>query len=235
MMKIARRAGLELAAINRVRARAAGDPRPGRREMLQNRSVSKAGESLQTQGTHAFARFTYRFYQCRPAPGDPNRRILLKRLFLLAISLLSLPSCDDDVVGDDPSNVAGRWIYKASELTGPEVTCSTSDVVLNLVRAPGSIRLDSRFEGSAFSFTMECRRDERTATLLFTEGASVVNGEIDEGLVAFDFEVPDFLHTGSVTEDSMGGTVATRLDLRQSPLSDAGIVTLIGEWTAVRD
>lgn len=154
---------------------------------------------------------------------------------LLAIALLGLPSCDDDVVGDDPSNVAGRWVYEASELTGPEVTCTTSEVVLTLVRAPGSIRLDSRFEGSAFSFTMQCRRDDRTATLLFTEGASVVNGEIEEGLVAFDFIAPDFIHTGTVTEDSMGGTVATRLDLRQSPLSEAGIVNLIGEWTAVRD
>ena len=154
---------------------------------------------------------------------------------LLAITLLGLPSCDDDVVGDDPSNVAGRWVYQASELIGPEVTCTTSDVVLTLVRAPGSIRLDSRFEGSAFAFTMVCQRDDRTATILFTEGASVVNGEIDEGLVAFDFAAPDFLHTGVVSEDSMGGIVATRLDLTQSPLSDAGIVNLIGEWTAVRD
>lgn len=158
----------------------------------------------------------------------------MKRLFLLAISLLWLPSCDDDVVGDDPSNVAGRWIYQASELSGPEVTCSTSDVVLTLVRA-GSLRLDSRFEGSAFSFRMECQRGDRTATLLFTQGASVVNGQIEQGLVAFDFEAPDFIHTGSVTEDSMGGTVATRLDLTQTSLSDVGIVNLIGEWTAVRD
>lgn len=154
---------------------------------------------------------------------------------LMAGTLLALPSCDDDVITDDPSNVAGRWVYQATQLTGPEVTCTTSDVVLTLVRAPGSIRLDSRFDGSAFAFTMECRRDDRTATLLFTEGASVVNGEIDGGLVAFDFEAPDFIHTGEVTEDSMRGTVATRLDLTQSSLSDAGVVNLIGEWTAVRD
>lgn len=157
------------------------------------------------------------------------------RAVLLAISVLGLPSCDDDVVGNDPSNVAGRWVYQAAELTGPEVTCTTSEIVLTLVRAPGSIRLDSRFAGSAFAFTMECRRDERTVTLLFSEGASVVNGQIDEGLVAFDFEAPDFIHTGEVTEDSMGGTVATRLDLTQSSLSDAGVVNLIGQWSAVRD
>jgi hypothetical protein len=33
----------------------------------------------------------------------------------------------------------------------------------------------------------------------------------------------------------MGGTVATRLDLSQSPLSQVGSVNLVGEWTAVRD
>lgn len=167
--------------------------------------------------------------------SPPGRALRAGRAVLLAISVLALPSCDDDVVGNDPSNVAGRWVYQAAELTGPQVTCTTSEIVLTLVRAPGSIRLDSRFEGSAFAFTMECRRDDRTATLLFTEGASVVNGEIDEGLVAFDFEAPDFIHTGEVTEDSMGGIVATRLDLSQSSLSDAGVVNLIGEWTAVRD
>ena len=165
----------------------------------------------------------------------PDRASRPVRAVLLAISLLALPSCDDDVVGNDPSNVAGRWVYQAAELTGPEVTCTTSEIVLTLVRAPGSIRLDSRFAGSAFALTMVCRRDYRTATLLFTEGASVVNGEIDEGLVAFDFEAPDFIHTGEVTEDSMGGIVATRLDLTQSSLSDAGVVNLIGEWSAVRD
>lgn len=153
----------------------------------------------------------------------------------LAISLLCLLSCDDNPVGDDATNVTGRWLYQASELTGPEVSCSTSDVVLTLVQAPGSIRVDARFEGSAFAFRMECRQGERTATLQFTGATSVVNGEIEDGIVAFDFDAPDFIHTGTLVDGSMGGTVATRLDLRQSSLSEVGIVNLIGEWTAVRD
>lgn len=190
---------------------------------------------MKPQGSYGLALAPKRAIRWSVVRADPNRSGLPRLTILLAIFLLVLPSCDDNTVEGDPSNVAGRWVYRALELTGPEVTCSTSDVVLTLVRAPGSIRLDSRFEGSAFAFTMECRRDDRTATLLFTAGASVVNGEIDGGLVAFDFEAPDFIHTGSVIEDSMGGFVATRLDLTQSSLSDAGIVNLIGEWTAVRD
>lgn len=190
---------------------------------------------MKPQGNYGLALAPQRAIRSSVVRPHPNRSVLPRLTVLLAIFLLGLPSCDDNTVEGDPSNVAGRWVYRALELTGPEVTCSSSDVVLTLVRAPGSIRLDSRFEGSAFAFTLECRRDDRTATLLFTAGASVVNGEIDGGLVAFDFEAPDFIHTGSVTEDSMGGIVATRLDLTQSSLSDAGIVNLIGEWTAVRD
>ena len=62
----------------------------------------------------------------------------------------------------------------------------------------------------------------------------IAEGEIEDGVLAFDFGFPDFLHTGVFGEDSMGGTVATRLDLTQSPLSQVGMVNLVGEWIAVR-
>jgi hypothetical protein len=152
------------------------------------------------------------------------------------IALLAyLTACDDDgpVGGDD--DVSGRWLYRAVELRGTEVTCSTSEVVLTLVRTPGSIGVDARFDGSAFAFSMDCERGEQTARLMFTGGTSVVNGEIEDGFVAFDFVAPDFIHTGTVDGGVMSGTVATRLDLSQSPLSQVGIVNLIGEWEAVRD
>ena len=165
--------------------------------------------------------------------GDVMSSTLRAVSFLSLLGLLS--ACDGNPVGEDASNVSGRWIYRASELTGTEVTCSTSDVVLTLVRAPGSIRVDARFQGSAFAFSMECQGGDRSATLLFTGGTSVVNGEIEGGVVAFDFEAPDFIHTGTVVDGAMSGTVATRLDLSQSPLSEVGIVNLIGEWEAVRD
>jgi hypothetical protein len=146
-----------------------------------------------------------------------------------------LASCDDDgpVGGDD--DLTGRWTYRATDLRGTEVTCSTSDVVLTLVRTPGSISVDARFDGSAFAFSMDCRRGEQTARLMFTGGTSVANGEVEDGAVAFDFVAPDFIHTGTISGDVMSGTVATRLDLSQSPFSQVGIVNLIGEWEAVRD
>lgn len=158
------------------------------------------------------------------------------RRFALLVALPAyLAACDDDgpVGGDE--DVSGRWLYRAMELRGTEVTCSTSEVVLTLVRTPGSIGVDARFDGSAFAFSIDCERGEQTARLMFTGGTSVVNGEIEDGLVAFDFAAPDFIHTGTIGDAVMSGTVATRLDLSQSPLSQVGIVNLIGEWEAVRD
>lgn len=153
---------------------------------------------------------------------------------LLLGAVLSF-ACDGNPVVEGEPNMSGRWIYHASELQGTEVTCETTDVVLNLVGLPSSLRLDSQFDGSAFSFRMECRQGDRTATLLFTEGTAVLNGEVLDGVVGFDFAVPDFIHTGTVEGDVMSGTVATRLDLSQSPLSQVGTVNLVGEWVAVRD
>lgn len=159
----------------------------------------------------------------------------VRRIALLVALPAFLAACDDDgpVGGDE--DVSGRWLYRAMELRGTEVTCFTSEVVLTLVRTPGSIAVDARFDGSAFAFSIECERGEQTARLMFTGGTSVVNGEIEDGLVAFDFVAPDFIHTGTVSDGVMSGTVATRLDLGQSPLSQVGIVNLIGEWEAVRD
>jgi len=153
---------------------------------------------------------------------------------LLAL-LCAVPGCDGDGgTGTPGPNVAGRWAYRATALHGTQVSCSTSQVVLNLVRIPGSLRLDARFDGSAFAFQLECSQGERTATLRFTDGTSVLNGEIQDGVVAFDFGFPDFIHTGTLA-DEMGGTVATRLDLSGTPLSEVGVVNLVGEWEAVRD
>jgi len=159
----------------------------------------------------------------------------IRRFALLVALPVLLAACDDDgpVGGDE--DVSGRWLYRAMELRGTEVTCSTSEVVLTLVRTPGSIGVDARFVGSAFAFSIECERGEQTARLMFTGGTSVVNGEIEDGLVAFDFVAPDFIHTGTIGDAVMSGTVATRLDLSQSPLSQVGTVNLIGEWEAVRD
>ena len=158
----------------------------------------------------------------------------IRRLGLGFLVFLLVPACDGNPVTEGGPNLSGRWIYRATELRGTEVTCETSDVVLNLVQSPGSLQVDGRFDGSAFSFEVECTQGDRTATLLFTEGAEVLNGEIEDGIVAFDFGSPDFLHTGVIGEDSMGGTVAIRLDLTQSPLSQVGMANLIGEWIAVR-
>ena len=157
------------------------------------------------------------------------------RLPACVVLLGSLSACDGNPFDQGADNVSGRWNYRATELRGTEVVCTTSNILLTLIQTPGSLNVDARFNGSAFPFQMECREGERTATLLFTEGMSVVNGEVEDGVVAFDFTDPDFIHTGTVSDDVMSGTIATRLDLTQTPLSTVGVVNLFGQWEAVRE
>lgn len=161
--------------------------------------------------------------------------LLARRAPAALLALLLFPGCDGNPLDVGGPNLSGRWIYQATELRGTAVVCETSEVILTLVRTPGSLRVDARFDGSAFPFRVECRQGDRTATLLFTDGTSVLNGEIVEDVVAFDFGFPDFLHTGTIGDESMQGVVATRLDLSQSSLSQVGAVNLVGEWVAVRD
>lgn len=163
----------------------------------------------------------------------PGLRAPVTPLALLVLLILS--GCDGNPLDVGGPNLSGRWIYRATQLRGTGVVCETSEVVLTLVRTPGSLRVDARFDGSAFPFRIECRQGDRKATMLFTDGTSVLNGEIVDDVVAFDFAFPDFLHTGTVGDGSMGGVIATRLDLSQSPLSQVGAVNLVGEWIAVRD
>ena len=163
--------------------------------------------------------------------GGSSRRIMR----LLAL-LCAIPGCDGDGgTGTPGPNVAGRWVYRAVDLHGTQVSCSTSDVVLTLVRIPGSLRVDARFDGSAFAFQLNCSQEQRTARLQFNNGTSVLNGEIQGDIVAFDFGFPDFIHTGTLADGSMSGTVATRLDLSGTPLSEVGIINLVGQWEAERD
>ena len=154
-------------------------------------------------------------------------------LLLLAIS--SLAGCDDEgPVESGASAISGRWVYRAADLRGARVSCSTTEVVLTL-HAFGTLRVDAGFSGTGFAFRMECTDGERSATLLFSDGTSVVHGEVDDRAVAFDFSAPDFLHTGTLSGGVMQGTVATRLDLSGTPLSGSGVVNLVGTWEAVRD
>lgn len=157
----------------------------------------------------------------------------MRPLVLLCATLFAVACESEGPSGVDGASVNGRWIYVASEMTGTQVTCSTTEVTITLVQSP-SLQVDAVFEGTTFNFQVECSRGEQTATLLFTEGTTIENGEIDDGRVSFDFASPDFLHTGTLEGSTMSGTLATRLDLSDTPISNVGEVNLVGTWQAVR-
>lgn len=154
----------------------------------------------------------------------------------LALAFLAaVAGCDDDgsLGPDSIPRLTGQWVYTAPALEGVAVTCSTTPTRMNLVQT-GALEVDARFTGDILNFEIECRREGRSTALFFPEGSDVLNGELEDDRVAFDFEDPDFLHTGTIEGDRMSGTVATRLDLSGTILGDLGTVDLVGNWEAVR-
>lgn len=159
----------------------------------------------------------------------------MKRIAFLVLAVLTgVPRCDDGGLGPDRSpRLSGQWTYSATNLQGASVTCSSSSLRLTLIQS-ASIEVDAYFTGSTVDFEIECNRDDRKATLFFPEGTAVKNGAVEDGVVAFDFEQPDFIHTGTLQDGVMSGTVATRLDLTGTVLGDLGVVNLVGDWHATR-
>jgi hypothetical protein len=87
----------------------------------------------------------------------------------------------------------------------------------------------STFTGSYTGGTVTCTGPGGT----FSDdvGAGIVaNGSIAGSNVSFDFDSSDHRHTGTLSGNSISGTVTIRLDLG-SPL---GVVTLTGNFAAVR-
>lgn len=171
--------------------------------------------------------------------GMKQATALLDRLRALgvvaaaAILVLGAACEEDDPSGPDGIPVlGGRWTYEAS-FAGTGITCTLprADVLIDPV--VGDTRFDARFAGTISSFDISCEREGRRATLRFgTTG--IVNGLLRGDQIAFDFETPDLLHTGTVVGDRMEGTIAVRLDLTQTPLDVTDTLNLTGDWEADR-
>lgn len=164
----------------------------------------------------------------------------LRRVWLaafVAILLVALSSaCDDDIDGVEPrTNLTGRWIYRLDTLVGAGVSCEMEDeFLLDLVqRSVAGGRIDATFRGTSSRFRLVCRKD-RFRTLFDPTRTTVRDGVLDGAAVSFDFEAPNFRHTGEVVaEGEMAGELAFQFDFSGTQL-DVGTVNLVGRWIAVR-
>ncbi len=143
---------------------------------------------------------------------------------LLAAALASLTACGSDgPTGPQHANVSGAWTYSATNLSG---TTGGVTFACNIEGASMSLsQTGTTFTGMIGSSIMSCFAEGQQASAPLP-GAPVINGVVNGNNVLFDIETSH--NTGSVSGNSMSGTVTVWLDI------GLGLLRLTGNWGAVR-
>lgn len=139
---------------------------------------------------------------------------------VLVVGLLS--SCGDGGAGPSatPIDVEGAWNWSMTNVSGGGLSCSVLNGNLSLNQS------NNAFTGT-YDGNLRCVASGQTVIDVQTSGA-VVNGVVQGSGVRFDLDTQDFHLTGTVSGNSMSGTVTLRFDTGSS------VVTMSGNWLASR-
>lgn len=123
------------------------------------------------------------------------------------------------------TNLSGSWTYAAPNMTGTiqgfTVSCRFSNVPLSITQTGETFTGST--DGGSFSCSLGGQSDGGTFG-----SRIIVNGEVDGTSVEFDFDSPDWHHTGQISGNSMTGQATAILEL------STGSVVLRGGWSAAR-
>jgi len=165
-------------------------------------------------------------------------------LWIVALLMVAGPvaGCDDDDDDDGgpptgieaQADLNGTWRYRAVDLAGPEVVCETSEFDLVLRRSGRTFSADETFTGHTGTFRLDCRHEDEEDDVFTSQRTDVLNGEVVDDRVSFDFADPNFLHVGTVEGSRMSGTVAARLDVSGTAFDEVETAIVVGTWEAVR-
>ncbi|MFV1988835.1 MAG: hypothetical protein ACC682_16305 [Gemmatimonadota bacterium] len=156
-------------------------------------------------------------------------KTMLRSLTLVLVGF-ALGGCGDSATGPDgpsnaPPSVAGSWTYAATNMTGSlsgvTVVCNFRNVPIMLTQSGTSF--SGTTNGGSFTCAVGGVSDGGTFG-----SRIVVNGRLDGSTVQFDFDSPDWHHSGSITGNSMTGSATAIFEL------STGAVVLRGNWSAVR-
>lgn len=141
---------------------------------------------------------------------------------LLVVGMVGVEGCGgSDATGPSPSaSITGTWHMSLSNLTANGVTCSASDITLEL-----------QANGSGFSGTyhgiMACGPTGGQASGSSIAG-TIAHGSRNGSQVSFDFDTSELHHTGTINGDSMSGSANYQLNFT------SGLTIVSGSWTATR-
>jgi hypothetical protein len=130
-------------------------------------------------------------------------------------------ACGDDATGPSVPNVAGSWIYAATNVTAGSVTCSFTNVNMTLTQSGTS------FSGTYSGGLLSCTGPGGTISEQIG-GGPISAGTISGTTVTFDIDSSDWRNTGTIAGSSMTGTVVVRI------VVEGSTVTLTGNFSASR-
>jgi len=141
------------------------------------------------------------------------------RPFVL-VAAAFIVACGGDATSPAP-NVTGQWSYSATNISGSGVTCNISGVSLTLTQS------GSTFTGSTAGGNVSCSGpggvlDEALG------GDVVANGQVTGNAVQFDIGTQDIHNVGTLSGNSMSGTITLRVD------TGTTTIILTGNFSAVR-
>lgn len=147
-----------------------------------------------------------------------------KRLWV-ALLLAAAPvfnACGGDSTGPSDASVGGAWTLSATNVSGQGVSCNLSPTPATIAQS------GSTFTGTYGPGTVVCLAG--TESVSFSVQGSIVSGTVTGNSVQFDLDTQDVHHVGTLSGNSMSGTVRWTVDFG----GDIGVVTLNGNWAAAR-
>ena len=142
----------------------------------------------------------------------------------VALTALLAAACGGDSSGPGSNNavpLTGSWSYSTSNLSAIGVTCNSSGTILTVTQ------VGSTFSGTYSGGTLSCTSSSGTVSGAVGSGV-VVSGSLVGNAVSFDLDTSDWRNTGSVTGNSMSGTVTVRV------VVSGTLYTLTGAFGAAR-
>jgi len=155
-----------------------------------------------------------------------SRRKIPTLLSVLSLATTLAGCGGDSVTGlTEVTDLSGSWTYAAPNMTGTiqgfTVVCGFSNVPLTISQTGDT------FTGSTNGGSFSCSIAGQSDGGVFG-GRIIVNGEVDDIDVEFDFDGPDWHHSGTIDGNSMSGQVTAIIEL------STGSVVLRGGWSAAR-
>lgn len=118
-------------------------------------------------------------------------------------------------------NLSGNWLYSTTNVSGSGLSCSSGGTLLSVTHQGGS------FSGTYSGGTITCNIGGVTESGPLGVG-TVVSGSLAGTAVTFDLDTSDWRNSGTVSGNSMSGSLVVRL------VVDNVTHTLTGNWGASR-